>query len=105
MISGVIRKVRTPIPRFRTLMMVLMAGSIGSFFAGAGGPTKSASPGVHDFAIALSIPQFVISIPSVLIESSPLVTKAPAQKTDRRASRENLERTRESDISFEEFTD
>lgn len=94
-ISGVMRKVRIPIPRLRTLIIVLMAGSVVSFLSvGAGGPTKLRSDGFHEVsaAIALSIPPLPICTPLVLTLSSPLTTKSPVQKIDKRVSRESLEK-------------
>lgn len=56
--------------------------------------------GTHDckaHSAATALP--LISTPPSFTRISPTVTKSPAQKTDRRASREILERVVESDIS------
>lgn len=88
MMSGVMRKVSTPIPRFKKLTMELIVASIGST-----GFTGSAA---HTFCIPppTDIPPLLFTL------SSPLVIKSPAQKTDRRASRESLERIWDWNISF-----
>lgn len=51
-------------------------------------------------AATIFIPSLICTPPLLLTLSSPLVIKSPAQRTDRRASREILERAMESDISL-----
>lgn len=107
-ISGVIQKVSTPIPKLRKLIIALIVSFTGSFVsvggvvAGAGvTPPVGGVPvvaGAPPAATTTSTPLPPISTPPLPTRKSPTDTKSPAQKRERRVRRESLERVVESDI-------
>lgn len=99
MMSGVMRKVRTPIPRLRKLIIELIVASSGCVVLAVLG-VAAAVVGASAWTVDIPCTQ-PISICTWLFVtlSSLLVINNPVQKTDNRSSRDTLERRADENIS------